>query len=192
MMPRAPSLPRVGRRYRSARPVMRSARRPFASTSPTAERVPARFRPPGWSARLRFLSMIFTVAGGVGLAAYPITARLTRRLENLRSGVETWGAGRLSLRVDDAGDDEVAVVARSFNAAAGRVEDLIASQKALLANASHELRSPLARLRMAIELWFAAPWPEMQGEILRNLAESDQLVDEILLASRLDYSRGAL
>ena len=151
----------------------------------------ARFRPPGWSARLHFLSMILAVAGGVGLAAYPITARLTRRLEKLRLGVETWGAGTLSLRVDDAGDDEVAVVARSFNAAAGRVEGLIASQKALLANASHELRSPLARLRMAIELWLAEPGPEMQAEILRNLAESDQLVDEILLASRLDFSRGA-
>ena len=55
------------------------------------------------------------------------------------------------------GDDEVAVVARTFNAAAGRVEELLTSQKALLANASHELRSPLARLRMAIELWLERP-----------------------------------
>jgi len=133
-------------------------------------------------------SMLIAIAGGVGLAAFPVTARLTRRLEGLRSGVEKWGSGALSLRVDDTGDDEVAVVARTFNAAAARAEDLLKSQKALLANASHELRSPLARLRMAIELWLGQPGPAMQAEILRNLAESDQLVEEILLASRLDHA----
>jgi signal transduction histidine kinase len=144
-------------------------------------------RPPGLSPPLRILTIMLIVAGGVGLAAFPITARLTRRLEDLRSGVEQWGAGALSLRVDGAGDDEVAVVARTFNASAARVEALLASQKALLANASHELRSPLARLRLAIELWFAHPSAEMHAEIVRNLAESDQLVEEILLASRLDH-----
>jgi signal transduction histidine kinase len=155
---------------------------------PDGRAVLARLRPPGLSPRLRILSIVLVVAGGVGLAAFPIAARLTRRLEGLRSGVERWGAGALSLRVDEAGHDEVAVVARTFNAAAGRVEELLTSQRALLANASHELRSPLARLRMAIELWFAHPGPEMQAEIERNLAESDQLVDEILLASRLDHA----
>jgi signal transduction histidine kinase len=147
----------------------------------------ARLRPPGPGPRLRILTIVLIVAGGVGFAAFPITARLTRRLEELRSGVEQWGAGALSLRVDGAGDDEVAVVARTFNVSAARVEELLASQKALLANASHELRSPLARLRLAIELWFAHPSPEMHAEIVRNLAESDQLVEEILLASRLDH-----
>jgi signal transduction histidine kinase len=150
--------------------------------------VVARLRPLGLNPRLRILTIVLIVAGGVGLAAFPITARLTRRLEDLRSGVEQWGAGALSLRLDGAGDDEVAVVARTFNASAARVEALLASQKALLANASHELRSPLARLRLAIELWFAHPSPEMHAEIVRNLAESDQLVEEILLASRLNHA----
>ena len=156
---------------------------------PDGRAVLARLRPPGPGPRLRILTIVLIVAGGVGMAAFPITARLTRRLENLRSGVEQWGAGALSLRVDGAGDDEVAVVARTFNASAARVEALLASQKALLANASHELRSPLARLRLATELWFAHPSPEMHAEIVRNLAESDQLVEEILLASRLDHDR---
>jgi signal transduction histidine kinase len=131
---------------------------------------------------------MLVVAAGVGLTAFPITARLTRRLEGLRSGVERWGEGTLALRVEDAGDDEVAAVARTFNAAAGRVEALLASQKALLANASHEMRSPLARLRVAIELWIAHPRPDLHAEILRDLAESEQLIDEILLASRLDHA----
>jgi signal transduction histidine kinase len=155
---------------------------------PDGRAVVARLRPPGPSPGLRILTAVLIVAGGVGFAAFPITARLTRRLEDLRSGVEQWGAGALSLRVDGAGDDEVAVVARTFNASAARVEALLASQKALLANASHELRSPLARLRLAIELWFAQPSAEMHAEIVRNLAESDQLVEEILLASRLEHA----
>ena len=155
---------------------------------PDGRAIVARLRPPRPSPQWRILTIVLIVAGGVGLAAFPITARLTRRLEDLRSGVEQWGAGALSLRVDGAGDDEVAVVARTFNASAARVEALLASQKALLANASHELRSPLARLRLAIELWFAHPNAEMHAEIIRNLAESDQLVDEILLASRLEHA----
>ena len=137
---------------------------------------------------LRILSMVLIVAGGAALASFPIAARLTRRLETLRLGVEQWGAGALALRVDDEGHDEVAVVARAFNAAAARVEDVLTSQKALLANASHELRSPLARLRMAIELWLDRQSPEIHAEIIRSLAEIDQLVGEILLASRLDHA----
>jgi signal transduction histidine kinase len=151
----------------------------------------ARLHPPWPGARLRLLSMVLFATIGVGLAAFPITARLTRGLEGLRSGVERWGAGALELRVDDSGHDEVAAVARTFNAAATRVKDLLRSQKALLANASHELRSPLARLRMAIELWLAQPSADMHGEIVRNLAEVDQLVEEILLASRLDHAGAA-
>jgi signal transduction histidine kinase len=159
---------------------------------PDGRAIFTRLRLPGPGPRLRLLSVVLIVAGGVALAAFPVTARLTRRLEALRSGVERWGAGALSMRADDRGDDEVAVVARTFNAAAGRVEELLAAQKALLANASHELRSPLARLRLAVELWLAQPSAVLQTEIVRNLAEVDQLVEEILLASRLDYPGATL
>src|ERR1700740_887393 len=59
------------------------------------------------SQRRRMLTIVLIVVGGVGLAAFPITARLTRRLEGLRSGVERWGAGALWTRVDVVGDDGV-------------------------------------------------------------------------------------
>jgi signal transduction histidine kinase len=157
---------------------------------PDGRAVLARLRPPAHP-RLRILTIVLIVAAGVGLAAFPVVSRLTRRLEDLRSGVEQWGAGALSLRVDDTGADEVAVVAGAFNAAASRIEELLTSQKALLANASHELRSPLARLRIAIELWLDQRTPEIHAEILRNLTEIDQLVGEILLASRLNHAEGA-
>ena len=66
------------------------------------------------------------------------------------------------------------------------METLLKSHKSLLANASHELRSPLARIRMGLELMEPQASPAFKEEIQRNIAELDQLVDEILLASRLD------
>ena len=123
------------------------------------------------------------VAGGV----YPIIRRLTLRLEALQRSVQKFGEGDLSVRVPVQGQDEVADLARQFNAAAERVETLVKSHKSLLANASHELRSPLTRIRMGLELMSGQqPSPAFRAEILRNIAELDQLVDEILLASRLD------
>ena len=93
----------------------------------------------------------------------------------------------LVTRVPECGNDEVAAVAKSFNQAADHIERLVTAHRALLANASHELRSPLARLRMAIDLYEQAPGETRKGEIIRNLAELDALVEEILLASRLDH-----
>ena len=150
----------------------------------------ARLNPPPPEPGPRILFLVLLVAAGVGLAAYPVTARLTRRLENLRSGVESWGHGSLATRVPEGGRDEVAQVARTFNAAAARVEALLLSQKALLANASHELRSPLARLRLAVEMR-SSPGRNAEAEIAASLAEIDGLVAEILLASRLDHDAPA-
>jgi len=122
----------------------------------------------------------------VALATYPIVRRLTRRLEQLQKGVEQWGTGNLSARVAVHGGDEVAYLAERFNHAAEQVEQLVTSHKSLLANASHELRSPLTRIRMGLELMGDTPSPTMKEEISRSVGELDQLIDEILLASRLD------
>lgn len=153
-------------------------------------------RPPRspWS-RLPFdFFWSLTVVGvAVALATYPIVRRLTRRLELLQMSVEEWGAGDLSVRVPVRGHDEVAFLAERFNFSAQRIETLVAQQKALLqaqksllANASHELRSPLARIRMGLELLGGSSSPHTRHEISRNITELDQLVEEILLASRLD------
>lgn len=132
------------------------------------------------------LWMLGIVALAVALGTYPIMRRLTRRLEHLRGGVERWGEGDLSVRVAEDGNDEVAFLARRFNHAAERVETLVKTHKSLLANASHELRSPLARIRMGLELMAPDADSAARREISRNIAELDQLVDEILLSSRLD------
>jgi signal transduction histidine kinase len=152
-------------------------------------------RPPGassWRAPFGFVWTLSLVAVAVALATYPIVRRLTRRLEALQRGVEQWGDGNLSARVPEGGDDEVGYLATRFNHAAQRVETLLnsrnallASQKSLLANASHELRSPLTRIRMGLEL-MGPNSSTAKDEIARNIGELDQLIDEILLASRLD------
>lgn len=128
------------------------------------------------------------IALAIAAGAYPVVRRLTRRLERLQVSVEALGAGQLSTRVTIQGEDEIARLAHSFNRSAERIEALVGAQRTLLANASHELRSPLARIRMAIALLETAPQQDMQDELTRNVIELDQLIDEILLASRLDAS----
>jgi signal transduction histidine kinase len=152
-------------------------------------------RPPSatWRAPFGFFWTLGLVAVAVALAIYPIVRRLTHRLESLQRSVERWGNGDLSVRMPEGGNDEVAFLAGRFNHAAQQIEGLIksreallASQKSLLANASHELRSPLTRIRMGLELLGAPPGSSGREEITRNIAELDQLIEEILLASRLD------
>ena len=206
---------------------------------PPRWRLLAWFRPP-----YGFIWLVTLAGLAVMVGVFPIARRLTQRLEALQRGVQRWGEGRLGERVPVAGADEVADLARHFNAAAGRIEELmqnqaalLQSQKSLLANASHELRSPLARIRMAVELMpprsaaapaalppegalaalgrpgggsqmpprsAAAPGAaalgsegrdaqaEARAEIQRNITELDQLIDEILLASRLEAPQSEL
>ncbi|MDO5288404.1 MAG: ATP-binding protein [Pseudomonadota bacterium] len=150
--------------------------------------LPALLRPP-----YGFMWMLGLAGLAVMVGVFPVARRLTQRLERLQRGVQRWGEGDLSARVPESGQDEVADLSRRFNAAAERVQSLmdsqaalLQSQKSLLANASHELRSPLARIRMALELSGGQPSPAAREEIKRNITELDQLVEEILLASRLD------
>jgi len=143
-----------------------------------AERTPAR--------AFGFFATLALLALAVGAGAYPVVRRLTRRLERLKSGVEALGQGDLSARVRVEGRDEVAALAASFNRSAEQIERLVGAHRTLLANASHELRSPLARIRMAIEMLGAEANPALRAEVARDIAELDALVDEILLASRLD------
>ena len=140
---------------------------------------------------LSLLALVVVLFLAIAVGAYPFVRRLTRRLETLKRGVEAFGQGALDRRVPVEGRDEVATLATSFNLAAERVEALVRSHKSLLANASHELRSPLARLKMATSLLSDAAPDERDREHLRaeintDIAELDGLVDEVLLASRLE------
>jgi two-component system OmpR family sensor kinase len=137
--------------------------------------------------QMHSLGMLIMVAMVVGIGAYPVIARITRRLEALRGSVEAWGGGDLTRRAVVDGDDEIAAVAASFNAAADRTDALLSAHKTLLAHASHELRSPLARLALAVEMLADASDGTLAPVIRGEIAELDTLVEEILLASRLDH-----
>ncbi len=136
--------------------------------------------------RLGWLYAIAALAAAVALGAYPVTRRITRRLEKLGAQVEVLGAGDLSARVEVRGADEIADLARSFNRAAVRIEQLVAAQRSTLASASHELRSPLARIRVAIELLGGDEGADLRARVARDIAELDDLIGELLIASRLD------
>ncbi len=152
----------------------------------------ARFEAPLRPPPMRMLITLILAALAVAIVALPAVWLLTRRLKRLRQSVEAFGEGQLGARATISGTDEVAVLAKSFNASAERIEQLIGAHRSLLANASHELRSPLTRLRLAIDLQGEQPTEARRSEIIRNLEEMDQLIEEILLASRLDRPEIAL
>jgi two-component system OmpR family sensor kinase len=148
--------------------------------------LPAWARPP-----YSFLWLLAIVSVAIALGAYPVARRLTQRIETLRDGVKQFGDGDLSVRVPVTGKDEVAYLSEQFNASAQRVQALMDAQKSLLANASHELRSPLARLRMGVEMLASGNNSEqskarLQLELQRSIAELNDLIEEILLSSKLD------
>ncbi|WP_447592333.1 HAMP domain-containing sensor histidine kinase [Aquipseudomonas campi] len=126
-----------------------------------------------------------------------LTLSITRPLGRLRSAVHDLGQtayqqhslARLSSRGDEFG-----VLARDFNRMGARLQDLIGSQRQLLRDVSHELRSPLARLRIALALAERAEPSEREKLWPRLVQECDRLEDlisEILALARLDADPGA-
>jgi two-component system, OmpR family, sensor histidine kinase RstB len=136
--------------------------------------------------RSNFHLLVLFAVLSIGLAAFPIVRQISGRLERLQRGVDSLGAGDLGARVAVEGHDEIAGLAESFNRAATQIEQLIHANRSLLANASHELRTPLARIRLAVEMLKQSADPKAKAGLEQDIAELDGLVDEILLASRLD------
>jgi signal transduction histidine kinase len=134
----------------------------------------------------------------VALVTIPTARRISRPLERLTSAARRLGGGDLSTRVPVAGParapwqhrrrhDELAELTRAFNEMADRMERLVRGQRELLANVSHELRSPLTRIRMALELLppEAASEARLRG-VEADLADLERLIDDVLTAARLD------
>lgn len=121
-----------------------------------------------------------------GLAWY-----LTRPIRHLREATNQFAEGKLDTRVmQNIGKrkDEITDLARDFDHMAEQVQNLVATQKRLLNDVSHELRSPLARLQMAIEMGRQQPGKanEMMQRIEKETQRLDELVGELLTLSRLE------
>jgi len=135
-----------------------------------------------------FLPLLVGLAVLMAVGLYPLSRSITRRIEQLAEGARRWGEGDLGHRVPVQGRDEIAALASRFNQTAGAIEALLAQERQMLASASHELRSPLARIRMALELLSEEADPTRRSELSRraseDIAELDTLVEELLLAAR--------
>ena len=142
------------------------------------------------SLTLWIAGFLLVLAAAIALGAWPVVRRLGGRLERLKTGVDQLGGGNLGARVAVEGRDEVAALAESFNRSAQRIEELVASHRLLLANCSHELRTPLARISVAAALLGDQADTRTRESLKQDIAELDQLIDEILLSSRLEAVKG--
>jgi len=130
----------------------------------------------------------------LGVAAALIGRSIARPLERLAQTAQALGAGDLRARTGLERRDELGAVAKAFDEMAGRFEKLILSQTELLANVAHELRTPLARIRIALELaesGDAAVARESLAEIAQDLSELEGLVNDILASARMDLAKSS-
>jgi signal transduction histidine kinase len=149
-------------------------------------------RPMGTPSLWRPLLLVGLALVVVAIATRPLAQRISRPLERLTAAARRLGAGDLSARaptdaIHARRADEITELTRAFNEMAERVERLVRAEKDLLANVSHELRSPLARIRVALALLPRGGDDERRvTDIERDLAELDRLVDDVLTTARLE------
>jgi signal transduction histidine kinase len=130
----------------------------------------------------------------VGLICWIMVGRALRRIESLRREVADVALRPGEHRVAEPHtDDEVGRLARTLNSMLDRLEASSARERRFLADASHELRSPIANIRTAIEVALhrpdAADWPRVADEVLVEDARMTRLVEELLLLARSDEGR---
>lgn len=139
-----------------------------------------------WRRRLlRILAVILTA----GLLCYALARYLVAPILKLREATKKLADGDLHTRIDTKRRDELGELARDFDEMAERIETLIASQKRLTRDVSHELRSPLARMNVALELAKQKSSDETASLLDRIEIESKRLNDmisQILTLSKLE------
>lgn len=135
---------------------------------------------------------LFVIGAGV-LLCYWLAWHLTSPIRKLHRAVESFGRGDLSARVKSTRRDELGRLARAFDRMADRIQMLLAAERRLLLDISHELRSPLARLGVAIEL--ARSGEDLETSLNRIQKESDRLnalVTQLLQVTRAEGDPSSL
>lgn len=144
-----------------------------------------------------YLPLIAIVVSGI-LVVW-LGARLTARfitspLERLSQVVAQFGAGELSVRSDSLRRDEVGLLANTFNQMADGIQRLRQTERELLSNVAHELRTPLARIRVALEIADEGDGATAKKALLginEDLRELESLIEDVFTASSLQSGRGA-
>lgn len=128
----------------------------------------------------------------VGLLCLWLARYITAPVTKLRAATRQLAEGNLSARVGGAGakrQDELAELGRDFDHMAEQMQSLMASQRRLMSDISHELRSPLARLNVALGLAWRQANPEIEGSLERIEREADrlnELIGVLLKLARLE------
>ncbi len=127
------------------------------------------------------------IIGLVVLLCYGFAYHLTSPVRRLRAAVECFGRGDFSARAETNRKDELGQLATSFNQMADRIQTLLAAERRLLLDISHELRSPLARLGVAIELARSGEdRTSMLDRIQKEADRLNELVTELLQVTRVE------
>lgn len=117
-------------------------------------------------------------------AALTIALRISRPLAILSAATNTVGKGEKIIIPEDKGPDEIATLARNFNRMSQQVADLLENRTTLLAGISHDLRTPLTRIRLALEINANSIDSEYRSGLENNIAEMEQLLEQALLLAR--------
>lgn len=150
--------------------------------------------PAGWAILPPLLSWShLAVLGILALLSYVLARHLVAPVRELEHVLERFGNGDLSARVTSRRSDELGRLAQTFNQMAGRIETLLAAERRLLMDISHEIRSPLTRLNLAVEL--ARSVEDKQAALDRIQREADrlnELVGGLLQVTRAEGDPGTL
>lgn len=114
-----------------------------------------------------------------------LVRRLTRPLSLLSDAAERIGRGGVVEPLPEIGPSELVTLVRAFNKMAHQVETLLASRSTLLAGIAHDLRTPIARMRLALEVLPPSADPELLERMLRGLDNMTRLVNQ-----SIEFSRG--
>lgn len=142
------------------------------------------------------LPLILTMISGLivlGAGAFSTARWIARPLTRLSHMATSLGRGDLGVRSDLKRNDELGDVARAFDEMAERIQRLLQTEKELLANVAHELRTPLSRIRVALEIageGDAEAARASLAEIAVDLAELETLIDDVLTAARFELAEG--
>ncbi len=132
-------------------------------------------------------ALLASLAGGALLtllAAWWLARRAIRPLQRLQEAATSLGRGQTPERLPETGPREIAALSRRFNEMAKQVEDLLAARTVLLAGVSHDLRTPLARLRLAVEMLVKKPSAELAAQVEGDIEAMDRLIADVLTLAR--------
>ncbi len=141
-----------------------------------------------WRRLIYQLPIAFIISG---IVYYWLAKYLTAPVIRLREATRRFSAGEFALRIGgrfNRRKDELSGLANDFDHMAGRIESLMTMQQQLLADISHELRSPLARLNVALELVRRQTAPEAQkalNRIEKEVIQLNEMIGQVLTLSRL-------